>query len=54
MQGEDYYAADTVFPFEASLSEISIGFETNFDLFQRSVQYFDIVNKLLVDRREVR
>lgn len=50
----NHYAFDMVFVFVASFAKRSIGFEASSDLIPLSLQYTDIVNKVLVDCTEVR
>lgn len=52
--GEELYAVDMVFPFVASLTDRSMGFEANGDLTQMIVQCTDIVTEILVHHREAR
>lgn len=50
---KNHYVADMVSPFVASFTESSVGLEANRDLTRISVQYVDIITKMLVHHREM-
>lgn len=52
MRGENYYAADTVLLFAASLTDGVLGFVERCDVTRVSVTYTEILNKLLFNNDE--